>query len=187
MQVLKILHEVGAQAVPVIAGEEAHVVEVDRLGALQEDAHETLRHGLVRLQLDGVLLPFVVANGDALSVDGNILIVDNLHTNLRLLALQVVQASIDREVVSHVFLQAHAEEATVLKAGNLLVMASALKRYVVGVAVESRLHVTHGDVAEGAPTHQAVGKLKTAVLNHLCIETAIGSKVNVLKEDSVHG
>ena len=47
MEVLKILDEVGAQSVPVVSGHEAHMVEINALAALKEDAHQSFLHGAV--------------------------------------------------------------------------------------------------------------------------------------------
>ena len=55
----------------------------------------------------------------------------------------------------------------------------------MGIALEGTV-VFHLEVSEGAPTHQVLGKLKRAVLHHLCIEATIGSVVDILKEDAVH-
>ena len=187
MQVGEILHEVGPQSVPAVFGEETHVIEVYTVAAFQEDAQESFLHSAVGGERCGGLLPLAGLDGDGLFVDGHVLVVHQFDAYPCLLALQIVQTGIDREVVFHAFLQAHAEEAAVFQPGELLVVAGRLEHHVVRVAVESRLHVTHGDVAKSAPTHEFVGKFKAPVLHQLGIKTAVGAKVDVLEEDAVHG
>ena len=44
----------------------------------------------------------------------------------------------------------------------------------------------HIDTSEGLPAHQVLGKFKRAVLNEFAIESAVGSVVDVFKEDAIH-
>ena len=55
------------------------------------------------------------------------------------------------------------------------------------VAVEGWLHVIEGYITECIPSHQALWELERTVFHHLCIETAIGTEVDILEEDTIHG
>ena len=46
--------------------------------------------------------------------------------------------------------------------------------------------VLYFEGAESLPTHEVVGELEGAVLHQLTVEAAIGSIVDVFKEQSVH-
>ena len=54
------------------------------------------------------------------------------------------------------------------------------------VAVKGRFHIADADIAEGVPAHQPLRKFKTAVFDHLGIESAVSTKVDILEEDTVH-
>ena len=112
---------------------------------------------------------------------------DLLHTDLALLAIDEMQTPIYGEIVLHILLQAHAEETAVLKTSLLLTGTGTLECYIMRVAVEGWLHVIEGYISEGIPSHQALWKLEGTVFYHLCIKTTIGTKVDVLEEDTIHG
>ena len=78
------------------------------------------------------------------------------------------------------------EEAAVLQSCELLVVTGILQYHVVGIAVKGRFHVADADITEGVPAHQPLRKFKTAVFDHLGIESAVGAKVDILEEDTVH-
>ena len=70
------------------------------------------------------------------------------------------------EIVLHILLQAHAEEATVLKTSLLLTRACALKCYIMRIAVEGRFYVAEGYISECIPSHQTLWKFEGTVLYH---------------------
>jgi len=138
-EVGEVLNEVGTQSVPAVAGEQAHVIEVDRLIALEENTHQTLLHSLVGSERDRELFPLRIGHGDRLTVYWNVLVVDDFDTDLGLLALKIVQTGIDGEVIFHALLEPHAEETAVFQASDLLVVAGRLQHRIVWITVESRL------------------------------------------------
>ena len=73
------------------------------------------------------LLPLIIGDVDDLLGNDIILGIDEFYTNLALLAIDEMQTAIYGEIVLHILLQAHAEEATVLKTSLLLTCACALK------------------------------------------------------------
>ena len=91
MQVLEVFHQVGAQSMPVVAGHQTHVVEVDGLVALKEDAHEAFLHRAVRLQRATELLSLVTTYRDGLSGNNIVLVVNEFHAYLSLFAVEQVQ------------------------------------------------------------------------------------------------
>ena len=186
VKIFQVFHQVGTQSMPVILREEADMIEVYAVGTLQEDAHQTLLDSLVGGERHRFLRPLVVGDSDLLLVDRVILVVDKLYTNLSFLALQVVETGKDREIIVHTLLQSHAEEAAVLQSCELLVVTGALQYHVVGIAVKGRFHVADADIAEGVPAHQPLRKFKTAVFDHLGIESAVGAEVDIFEEDTVH-
>jgi len=183
MEVLEVFHQVGTQTVPVVGGEEADMVEVDALLRLEVDAHEAL--GIGRGRLDGgcILLPLAALDGYALLGQHLVVGAYELDADLGVAGC----AGIDGEVVVHAFLQANAEEAVVLKAGELVAMAGIGKCHIVRVAVEGGVGVVEGHLAEGVPAHQSLRELERAVLDELGIEASVGSEVDVLEEDAIHG
>ena len=187
MQIGEILHQVGTESMPVVLWEEGDMVEVYALSSLQEDTHQSLRVCNIGGERSGYPLPLVVGHGNDLLVYHIILRVYYLHTELSLLAIDEMQASIYREVILHVLLQSHAEEATVLKASLLLTSAGSLQSYIVRIAREGWLHIANGYITKCIPTHQALWELERAVFHHLGIETTIGTKVDILEEDTIHG
>ena len=188
LQVGEVLHEVCAQSVPVVLGEEGYVVEVYALRTfLYIYAQQSLGVSLGRGECGGVLRPLVGGDVDGLLGDDVVLGVHQFHAYLALLAVHEVEACVYGEVILHVLLQSHAEVAAVLDAGLLLACPCALEGHIVRVVLEGGLHVAHGHVAEGAPSHQSLWELEGSVLYHLCVETAVGSEVDVLEEDAVHG
>ena len=65
-------------------------------------------------------------------------------------------------------------------------MTGHLKHKVVGIEVKGRLHVADADIAEGVSPHQPLRKFKTAVFDHLGIESAVGAEVDIFEENTVH-
>ena len=122
-KVLKVLDEVGTQSVPVVGGEERHVVEVHPLGRLQEDAHQSLGFCHIGCERTGIFLPFGGADGDALPRDDIVVGVHQFHADSSRTCSCVVQACIDGEVVAKAFLKAHAKETSVLQSGAFLDVA----------------------------------------------------------------
>ena len=98
-----------------------------------------------------------------------------------------MKTAIYGEIVLHILLQAHAEEATVLKTSLLLTCACALKCYIMRIAVEGRFYVAEGYISKCIPSHQALWEFEGTVLYHLCIESTIGTEVDILEEDTIHG
>ena len=186
MQVFEVFHEVGAQSVPVVFGEERHVVKVNALVGHQEYAHQPLGIGLVGSECGGVFLPFVVGHGDSVAGDGYVVRTDKFHAEAGRAPLQVGDAGIDGEVVVHTFFQAHAEEAAVFQTRHLLRVPRTPQRHIVRVALEGRFLVGHTHVSESIPAHQPVRELKRAVFHHLGVEAAIGPEIDVFKEYAIH-
>ena len=56
----------------------------------------------------------------------------------------------------------------------------------MGILVEGAI-VLQGDFAGDVPSGKGVGKLERSVYYQFGIQTAIGSVVDVLKEDTLHG
>lgn len=188
LQVGKILYEVGTETIPVIFREERDVIEIYALGTfLQIYAHQSLGIGLRRCQCSCKLLPLVVGDVDDLLGNDIILGIDQIHTDFALLAIDEMKTAIYGEIVIHILLQAHTEETAVLQTSLFLTRTGTLKSYIMRVAVEGWLHVIEGYVAECIPSHQALWELERAVFHHLCIETAIGTEVDILEEDTIHG
>ena len=155
--------------------------------AHEEDAEGTLRLGAGRLQRGRVFLPFLAAD---LDVDGGKalvfthgLIVDEAHFEGALAALGT--ACPEGEAVGGILLDGNAEETFVLQAGELVIVAGIFQAYIVRIALEGTV-VLHIEIAKGAPAHETLGELERAVLHHLGIEAAVGSVVDILKEDTVH-
>ena len=153
MQVGKVFYEVGTHTLPAVCREKTHMVDVNTLAAFKENAEQSLFNGLVRSERCRVFLPFVARHSDCSLADRAVFFVDKFYAELGFFALQGVQTGIDRKVIMHAFLQSHAEETAVFKARPFLTMPRIGQCYVVGIAVESRLDIAHGDITEGVPTH----------------------------------
>ena len=90
------------------------------------------------------------------------------------------------ESVLFTLLNAHAEVALVLQAAEHHGVSGVTKTNIVRTALK-RTVITNLHIAESSPTHKRVVKLKRAVLYKLRIESAVGSIVYILKEQTVHG
>ena len=55
----------------------------------------------------------------------------------------------------------------------------------MGIALEGTI-VLYVELTKCTPAHQVLGELEGAVLHHLSIESAVGSVVDILEEDTVH-
>ena len=115
VKVGQVFHKVGAHAVPIVFGYQAHVVDIDRLSGHEEDTQQAFLNGFLGYERCRVLLPFVVCHGDGVAADGLVAFVDKFYAELCLFTLQGVQTSVDREVVTHIFFESHTEETSVLK------------------------------------------------------------------------
>ena len=66
-------------------------------------------------------------------------------------------------------------------------MGGGFQAYVVGVALKGCAFSKDFHFAESFPVLERVVVLEGTVCNLLCIQAAIGSKVDVFQEDPVHG
>ena len=190
MDVGQSLSQVAAQAVLAVLkrllGEERHVLQGHRVGAGEEDAQVGLRLGARRLDGDLIFLPVLAVDVELhlreilALIHG--LLVDQLHANLR---LALGSLGPDGEAVFLALLHADAEEALVLQTRAALAVAGVAEHDVVGAALEGTV-VFKLYVAEDAPAHVVLGKLKGAVLHQLAVESAVGSKVDVFEKQTVH-
>ena len=153
----------------------------------QEDTQGTLGLCTGRGDLCGVLLPFLATDGDIGLNEALILahrvIIDEAHLENRRPALWA--ACPDREAVGCSLLDGNAEETFILKTCILVAVTGIAEADVVGVLVKGTI-VAQLKVAIGSPAHQVLRKLERTVFHHLGIETAVGSVVDVFKEDAVH-
>ncbi|MPN36054.1 hypothetical protein SDC9_183559 [bioreactor metagenome] len=69
----------------------------------------------------------------------------------------------------------------------LMFVTRIAQTYVVRITFKGSAVVAHLYLAKTVPSHQRLWKLERTVLNQLGIETAICTKINVLKKESVHG
>ena len=58
--------------------------------------------------------------------------------------------------------------------------------YIMRIAIKGGLFVLHLHITKDIPAHQSVGKLKRTVFYHLGIQSAVGSEVDIFKENAVH-
>ena len=91
-----------------------------------------------------------------------------------------------REVVLFTSYNTNTKETFIIKTGMLVGMTGICETYIVGVALK-RSVIQNLYVSECLPSLECVGEFKRAVLYQLCIKSAVGSIVYVLKEDTVHG
>ena len=167
--------------------EERHMLQRHGVLAAQEDAQLSLRfgscgldHHLVAFPLRSLHVYFHLA--EVLSfIHG--LLVDELHANLRA-ALR--SPGPHREAIVLVFLDADAEEALVLQSRSPFLVSRVAQHHVVRTAFKESV-VLQFHVAKDPPAHEVLRKLKRAVLHQFAIQAAVGGKVNVLEEQSVHG
>ena len=191
VHVVERLSEVAAHAVLAVLervdGEKAHVLESHAACAAEQHAQTALLCGLAGREHSFVLLPLAAA-----------------HLYLRLGALLrfvlralvgkrdvdcsvAVQRSCPyREAVRLVFDESDAEVALVLQTRSALLMPREAEHYVVGAALEGSVRL-HLHVAERLPSEQRLRKLERTVLYKLAVQSAVGSIVDVLEEDAVHG
>ena len=187
VKVFEVFYQVGTQAIPVVGREHRNMIEVYALVAFEEDAHIALLQGLLGCELNAILLPLVVGDGDRLALHRIVVFIHELNSNLSLLAIEEMQTTIDAEIIFHALFQSHAEEATVFESGRFFAMTRWFENNIVRVAVESRLYAAYRNIAPHVPAHEAVREFERAVFYHLCIKSAIGSEVDVFEEYAIHG
>ena len=103
------------------------------------------------------------------------------------LILAFGHTGIHGEAVFLVLLDADAKETLVGQSGPPVAVSRGGETGIVGIAVEGAV-VLYLHLAKGLPAHEVVGgELKRAVLHQLSVETAVGSEVDILEEDSIHG
>ena len=112
-------------------------------------------------------------------------LVANLYLEIGLVAGFFGHTGIDRELVGLALLDRNAKETFVLDSCMLDAMAREVEAGIVWIAVEGAV-VANLDIACRIPSHPGILKFERAVLDHFGIEAAIGSEVDVLKEDAVH-
>ena len=171
-----------------IDGEEADVLQVSGHAAVTPYAQVGSLYGLAGLQHEGVFFPLLarylnaaVAQFLVLSHGG---IIYQVNPYLGVAAFGT--ACPNCESVCRPLLQSHAEESVVLNHGVLVVVSRGSQTYIMGILVEGAI-VLQGDFAGDVPSGKGVGKLERSVYYQFGIQTAIGSVVDVLKEDAVHG
>ena len=162
--------------------------EVASLFRTEKETKVSILHGDRRLDGDGIFLPLLATHFDFLVGEllmfAHCVVIDELNLEYTLSSFR--HASPEREAIGSVFLNRDAEEAFVLDTGALVRVTRVSETHVMRVLVE-RTILENFKLTEGCPSHQTLWELERAVLDHLCIETAIGSKVDILKEDTIHG
>ena len=169
-----------------IDGEQRNVLECHAVVTLQEDAQLGMLVGLGRGQHDAVFLP--VASGDA-----ELLLYELLTLVHRALINELNAQGSDTlrslgpygEAVLLALLDTDAEVALVDQSCATVVMPGCREHDIVRTALEGTV-VLHLDASEGLPAHQRLGELERAVLDQFAIQTAIGSVVDILEEDTIH-
>lgn len=198
VQVIESLSEVLAHtvlaALPGVGREERDMLDIDRahrltLDSTEEHAEASLGEGAGRLDLKGIFLPLLALDdevlvGELLTLTHGV-VIDQLDAQQTLAALR--DTCPDGEAVGGILLYCDAEETLVLEAGALVLMARIREAYVVWILVKWAALVHDLELTEGSPAHEVLWELEGAVLDHLGIETAIGCKVDILKEDTILG
>ena len=192
VEVLQRLCHIHAEPVLVsfvgLDGEEADVLEVGGHLAVAPHAEVSLGKGLFGLDDGCVLLPLLAADVQPHIAQLLVLVhrgvIDEVNPKLGTAAVGHTRP--DGEAVLLAALHADAEEAVILNHGVLVAMPRGRQAHIVGVAVEGAV-VPERHLAGDVPSGKVVGKLETAVLHQLGIQAAVGSIVDVLEEDAVHG
>ena len=183
MQVGQTLYQVGTQSVPVVVGHQRDMVEI-HLAACQHDAQETMGVGDVRLQRESVLVPLSGGDGQRVGGHGVVGGIHQLHADG---GGATLGACVDGEVVGHPLAQSDAEEPMVLNTGPAMGMTRLFHVHVMGIAVEGRIVGLDARFSRHLPSHRGIGKFERTVLYKLGIQTAVGTEVDILEEDSIHG
>ena len=82
-------------------------------------------------------------------------------------------------------LYADAKVALVGQSRATVVVVRGTQHHIVRTTLKGTV-THHIDTSEGLPAHQVLGKFKRAVLNEFAIESAVGSVVDVFKENAIH-
>ena len=140
--------------------------------------------GKGRLQHDCYLLPLLSLDFDFLLYGVFSIGVDQLDRQLHRRSIGC--AGIDREAVFLALLQADATVAFIIDAGTQ--QATVVDNTdVVRIAVEARFLVFYRYLSEGNPPNKRLRELERTVLHQFGIQASVGSEIDVLEKDTVHG
>ena len=165
------------------------MLQVHGVVAQEEDAQLSLRLGEGRLHDYLILLPLVAAHGHLVGEEVLTLAVGHGDGQLHAYAGILVAfgyAAIEGEAVLLVLLHTDAEETLVEQCCPFVSVSRAAEAHVVGVALEGTV-VAHLYVACHLPSGEGIGEVKRAVLHQLGIQATVGSVVDVLDEEAIHG
>ena len=163
--------------------------QVHGLRALQEDAQDSLLAVFLGIHGHRIFLPLLGIDGDFLLIEVHVPMcgakqVHQFHADFGRSAVR--NASPDRETVCFSLLDTNAEEAFIFQHGTLVGMAWVGQTYIVRIPFK-RAILPYGHVTGTLPALQRLWKLKGTVFHQFGIESAVGSKVDVFKEDAIHG
>ena len=191
MQVGQCLCQVATHAVLTILegidGKQRDVFQCHTVGTLQEDAQLGMLQRQGRRQRQRILFP--VCRGDIQRLFGKLLtlvhrvLVNQLHADG---AIALGSLCPDRKTVLLAFLHTNAEVALVGQTRATVLVVGDAQLHIMRTACKGTV-VLHVDTSEGLPAHQVLRKFERTVLDELAIESAVGSVVDVFKEDAVHG
>ena len=174
---------------PGIYWEEGYMFQVYCLRAFQEDTQHSLLAIFCSLHGDGIFLPLAGIYGYFLLVKIHVSMsgaeqVHQFHPYFGRSAIGYTCPH--RETVFFILLDTDAEETLIFQHGTLVRMSRVGQTYVVRVPVE-RTVLSNRYVSGAFPSLQSLWELKGTVLHQLGIETAVGCKVDVFKENAIHG
>ena len=193
------LYNVTAQTVPValprLHGEKAHMLHITHprtrasVLVVQQHTQPCLAQGPGAPDYGFILFPFAALH--LYPGLGKLLVflhgrwVDQLH--LQHLWLAFGNACPHAESVVLTLLHTDAEKALVLQTRQLFHMPRGTETHILGVTGKGAI-IPHLQPAQGVPSHQGIGRiLERAVLHHLGIHASVGSKIDILIEDAIHG
>ena len=167
--------------------EETYVFQVNRVCTCEIDAEVCLVEGAWRLYHHLILLPVsrlhleFVLRKLLFLLHG--VLVDELHTDCR---CTLWGSCPNGEAIFLALHNSDAEVTLVLESSAALLVSWVAKGHIVWTTLE-RSVVLQLYLAEDLPTHEVLRELKRSVFYQLTIQTTIGSIVDVLKEESIHG
>ena len=109
--------------------------------------------------------------------------IHQLYANLR---MSLWSLGPHGEAVVGTLFDSDAEESLVHQSCTTLLMVGCTEHHIVGTALKGPV-IPHLDTSEDRPPHQVLRKLKRAVFHQLAVESAVGSIVDILEKDAIHG
>ena len=140
--------------------------------------------GKGRLQNDSLLLPFIPLHFHRLFQRIGTILTHQFHRQFHRSCVR--SAGIDRKTIFLTFLQTDTGKSLIIESGPE--QTSVIHHtHIVRIPFKARLLTLHTHISKRHPTYKWLRKFKRTVLHQFGIQTSVGTKIDIFKEDAIHG